>query len=84
MGEVELPAEVWEAQVVGYGWSIEWGADMVRDENKEPKSHFMEYLYAMLKGLIYIQNVRLCSAIPATGSVADELVRAAMFSGDPG
>lgn len=60
--------------MLGYGWSLECGGDMVRGENREPKSHFMEYLYAMLKGLIYIQNVSLCSVIPATGSGAEELV----------
>ena len=43
MGDMKMPGEMWEDQVVCYGWTKECGWDRVGGEDGEPKSHFMEY-----------------------------------------
>lgn len=51
---------------------------------ENPRSHFIEYLYAVLKSLIFIQTVGPCSMKPAARSGTDVLIPAAMYFGDPG
>lgn len=48
MAVVELPGEIWEAQVVAYGWSMECGGDMVRDANGKRLSGTRESFHGIL------------------------------------
>lgn len=48
MAVVELPGEIWEAQVVAYAWSMECGGDMVGDANGKRLSGTRESFHGIL------------------------------------
>lgn len=88
IGYVKLPWEIWVTDAVcvvrGYSMSERWQEMKWRiQESMEFMELFMEYSYAMLMNLIYIQNVGPHSMTPAPGSGAGMLRPPVMCSGVP-
>lgn len=83
MGDVKLPGEIWDVQVVYYGQCIMCRWDMVRDGNGEfiPWNNYMPCWRVWSVSKLFFEPHSMMSA---TRCGTDVFIPAAMYSGDWG